>query len=513
MDCKVTFLPANISVTVPSNSTIMDAERICGLGFEYPCGGNGTCNKCLVTVLIDGKELEVKSCTTPVQEGMIIYLNKTIKDNSEKVLVSNNCSTSFTCTVPYFDYSSTNTPLGVAFDIGTTTIAAYLLDLKNGNILNSNGELNSQVKYGGDVISRCIFALQNGVDEICDCVVSQADSIIGKLLGNKYSKDDVLVVSVVGNTCMHHIFNRINPTSLVEIPYMPTVYDTIEKPAASLFTNVNKDAKVYFAPVIAGFVGADTVAALLSTRFYEKEKYTLLVDIGTNGEMVLGNKDKWVCCSTASGPAFEGAKITCGMRGGKGAIDHISVEDGELIVSVIGTTDATGICGSGLIDAVATFIDEGIILKSGRFNKNYNGPLKDRFCDVDGTKAFKLTDKVFITQKDIRELQLAKGAIAAGIEIMAEVLGICYSDIEEVLIAGAFGNYMSPTSSCKIKLLPPELLSKIVPVGNAAGDGSILITLSKDEFKMSQEIAKKSEFIELASHEHFQDKFIKQLDF
>ena len=512
MNCKVTFLPENIEVCVPKNATIMDAERLCELGFEYPCGGNGTCNKCMVDVLVNGEHKRVKSCTTFVEDGMIVDLSGSLKEHNEKVLVSNcNCSNTV---VPHFDYSVSPAPLGVAFDIGTTTIAAYLIDLCRGTVIDTIGELNNQVKYGGDVISRCIFALQNGVDEISNCVTSQADNIIEKLLKrNNRSKTDVLVVTVVGNTCMHHIFAGINPTTLVEIPYMPTVYEAMEKPAKEIFASVSDSAKCYFAPVIAGFVGADTVACILSTRFYEKESYTLLVDIGTNGEMVLGNKNRYVCCSTASGPAFEGAKIVCGMRGAPGAIDHVKYENDDLSISVIDNIEACGICGSGLIDIVAVLLDAGVIMSSGRFDRKYDGPLSSRICEIEGTKAFKLTDKVFITQKDIREVQLAKGAIAAGIEIMSEKLGITYDDINEVEIAGAFGNYMDPTSSCRIKLLPPELLSKISPVGNAAGDGAKLIALSKDEFEIAKKIARDAEFIELASHENFQEKFIKQLDF
>lgn len=511
MNCNIFFSPSGVALSVPSNATIMDAERIAELGFEYPCGGNGTCNKCMVEVTINGITKKVKSCTTRVEDGMIIKLCDN-DDCDNKVMTSGKCDSLHVS--PIIDTSICSQPLGVAFDIGTTTIAAYLMNLKTGELIDTLGELNQQVKFGGDVISRCIFSLKNGVETISSCVNSQADEMINKLLvKNSLSKDDVLLISVVGNTCMHHIFAGINPTTLVEIPYMPKVFDAFEKPAKDFFKNVNKDAKTIFIPVIAGFVGADTVAAMQATGFDKKEKTTLLLDIGTNGEMVLGNKDRRVACSTASGPAFEGAKIVCGMRGSTGAIDHVDFKDGNLLISTIDNAKAKGICGSGLIDIISVLLNEGVIMRSGRFDRKYDGPLKERITEIDGAKCIKLTDDVFITQKDIREVQLAKGAIAAGIEIMAENLKITYDEINEVLIAGAFGNYMKPESMCCIKLLPPELLSKIVPVGNAAGEGSKMCLLSKEEYENASIIAKKTEFIELASHEKFQELFIAQLDF
>lgn len=513
MFCELKFMPSQKIVCIDEKATIMDAERDAELGFEYPCGGNGTCNKCMVDVEINGKHKRVKACTTKVENGMVVTLSDDTGVHEDKVMTS---GTKTKCSLnPDVDVDNCPAlPLGVAFDIGTTTIAAYLLNLNTGEVIDTLGELNEQVKYGGDVISRCIFALKNGVDEIAGCVNNQVDGMIEKLLSkNSKSKDDVLGISIVGNTCMHHIFVGINPTSLVEIPYMPTVYERMIKPAKDYINNVNDKAKLFVLPVIAGFVGADTVGAMLATRFHEKDKPTLLLDIGTNGEMALGTKEKWVSCSTASGPAFEGAKIVCGMRGAPGAIDHVCYENNELNISVIDNSDAIGICGSGLIDAISVLLEAGVIMPSGRFDKKYDGPLLDRIIDIDGSKCFSLTEKVYVTQKDIREVQLAKGAIAAGIEIMSKTLGIEYSEINEVLIAGAFGNYMKPESMCRIKLLPPELLSKIVPVGNAAGEGSKMCLLSKDEFELSEIIARKTEFIELASHENFQQLFIAQLDF
>lgn len=511
MSSNVKFLPSGKIVCVFDDATIMDAEREAGLGFEYPCGGTGTCGKCMVDIEVDGVRSRVKACSTKVKDGMVVTLADNSKEKDDVMTTGVSESVALSPALEGFDVER---PLGVAFDIGTTTIAAYLMDLKTGATIDVLGELNEQIKYGADVVSRCIFALKNGVEEISACVNSQADKMIGSLLSkNGLSKDDVCLITIVGNTCMHHIFAGINPTTLVEIPYMPTVYEAFDKPATDFFTNVNKDAKVFFLPVIAGFVGADTVGAMLAVRFDEKKKNTLLLDIGTNGEMVMGSSDRYVACSTASGPAFEGAKILFGMRGAAGAIDHVDFEDGELKISVIGDVKAVGICGSGLIDIITVLLDEGVIMPGGRFDRKYEGSLKDRVQDIEGAKCFVLTDEVYLTQKDIREVQLAKGAIAAGIEILSKTLGITYDDIDQVLIAGAFGNHMRKESMCRIKLLPPELLDRIVPVGNAAGEGSKMALLSKKEYSHAQQIAKKAEFVELASHPDFQQLFIAQLDF
>ena len=503
MDCKVKFVPSNIEISVPDTYKIMDAERAAGLGMEYPCGGNSKCGKCFVDIELCGDKAHVKACDEFVKDGMIITIPNIDKEKTN--VLTSSCIAS----VCKFD------PLckdgyGVAFDIGTTTIAAYLIDLKTGGVINQIGELNEQVRFGGDVVSRCIYAKENGVDDIADVVNKQADKIIGQF---GVDACEIKAITIVGNTAMQHIFARISPTSLVEIPYMPAKYGCFKMPAKEFFSNVNPSADVYFIPVIAGYVGADTVGAMLATRFNEKENITLLLDIGTNGEIALGNKDKYFVCSTASGPAFEGAKIVKGMRGAPGAIDHVWLDDGDLAFSTIGDIDAIGICGSGLIDFCARLLDAGVLMKSGRFDKKYDGPIKNRFIEIDGTRAISLSENVYVTQKDIREVQLAKGAISAGIKILMDKRGASFEDVTEVLIAGAFGNYMDPLNACKIGLIPIEFKDKITPVGNAAGEGAKMCLISCDEYKLCDEIASKAKFLELASVEDFQDRFIKELDF
>ena len=237
---------------------------------------------------------------------------------------------------------------------------------------------------------------------------------------------------------------------------------------------------------------------------YASGDVTLMVDIGTNGEMVLGNRERMTACSTAAGPALEGAKIKFGMRGAPGAINHVWVENGSLRCSVIGGGTAAGICGSGLIDAVACLLELGLLNARGRLLTSE---------ELDGERIVRLTDSVYVTQNDIREVQMAKGAIAAGISLMARELGIEISQIGSVLLAGAFGSFLRPESACRIGLLPAELLGKITAVGNAAGSGAKMMACSKEEFARTDELIAQIEFIELASLPGFQREFAKNMRF
>jgi len=325
---------------------------------------------------------------------------------------------------------------------------------------------------------------------------------------------------------MHHLFMGISPASLAYAPYTPAAAESMQLPAADFGFTVNPSAKLYMLPNIAGFVGADTVGAALAASMDEKEKTTLLIDIGTNGEMVLGTRKRLIACSTAAGPAFEGALITCGMRGAEGAIDHVSLEGGRFEYSVIGGGRPIGICGSGLIDLISELVRTGLVESAGRLVGADEadpsvGGLKKYLTEYEGQKAFLLADAatsgtgepLYFTQKDVREVQLAKGAMAAGIQMMCRRLGITVSDIESVMIAGAFGSYMSPASACGIGLIPPMLESKVMAIGNAAGQGARLCALSIDEYRRAAVLAHNVEYLELAADPAFQDVFVDELEF
>lgn len=406
--------------------------------------------------------------------------------------------------------------LMAAFDVGTTSVAGYLLDGRTGKQLSVASSLNPQTAYGADVIMRANYALEHGSRELSDCIRKRLDEMLGELCAKAGAeKEDVCQICVVGNTCMHHLFLGISTDSLVHAPYNPVISEGLSLEASAYGINAHPRARLEVLPVIAGFVGADTIGCLLAADMEKEEKITLMIDIGTNGELVLGNRERRIACSTAAGPAFEGAKISCGMRGAAGAIEHCEVKDGKLQYSVIGGGKPAGICGSGLIDLIASLLEMGVIDDSGRLEETKDTVL------VEGKPAFLLADPlhgrngaaVYLTQKDIREVQLAKGAIAAGVYLLAQKLGMEVEDIEQVYIAGAFGNYMNPASACRIGLIPEVLLERIVPVGNAAGEGAKLALLCRNAYDGAGRLARDTEFLELASMPDFQDRFVDELDF
>ena len=467
---RVTFLPQKLTVSVPAGTTLLQAQIDAGLRPDAPCAGHGTCGKCLVTV--NGQEL--LSCQTAVDRDMTVHTAK-----------------AETVTILADGLSSPVTPDGrddyvLACDIGTTTVVVYLLDGHTGALLSRSSAMNPQSQFGADVISRIQHALQGGSEELSSAIRDTLRSLCADAAA-RAGIDPAAIsrAAIVGNTAMHHLLLGIDPKPLVTPPYMPRVREALEIGCARILPN------------IAGFVGGDTVGCMTATRFDRKEALTLLIDIGTNGEMVLGDRHRRVACSTAAGPAFEGAKISCGMRGAPGAVDHVTLKNGQLSYTVIGGGEPKGLCGSGLLDLVAALLNLGIIDESGRMEE----------------KSFPLCPNVTLTQKDVREVQLAKAAIRAGIELLCAHLGSKPEDIQTVLLAGAFGSYMTPASACRIGMIPPVLLERIQSIGNAAGEGAKLCALSETEFAYSQALAANTEFLELASLAQFQDCYVDALEF
>lgn len=399
----------------------------------------------------------------------------------------------------------------VAFDIGTTTIAGYLLDGEDGRTLAVESRMNPQSQYGADVIMRANYALENGVDRLSFCIREAVNEMLGVLVEKgEIRRQDIFQVCIVGNTCMHHLFLGISPASLVHAPYTPAVSERLVLRAGDYGLDVQERAELILLPDIAGYVGADTCGCLLALRQDLAEQISLMIDIGTNGEMVLGNKEWLVTCSTAAGPAFEGAKIECGMRGAAGAVDHVKYENGKWSYTTVGNKPAVGLCGSGLIDLVAGLLNAGMLDENGVLSSGQEMP--GVFMLV--PKELAGNEKgVYITQKDIGEVQLAKAAIAAGIQMLEKKLGITEAEICSVYIAGAFGNYMDPVSAGKIGLFPKNLVKKVKPVGNAAGEGAKIALVNEKEMQEMDEVVKKIDFVELAASADFQDCFIDELGF
>lgn len=475
MPVSIRIWPDGKSLKTDEGTLLLKILRENNLVVDAPCGGHGTCGKC--RVLVNGEER--LACQTIVDRDMTVVL----PDVEGTAILQQG-----TCIETVADGADR---YALAIDIGTTTVVVSLLDGQSGLVLAQASCLNPQTQYGADVISRIQYVLENGSEELQKSIISTLHTLIEEAAKKAdISPIEITVAAVVGNTAMHHLLLGIDPKPLTVPPYMPAVCEAMERMTGNI--------SVRILPNIAGFVGADTVGCMAATRFDQFEELTLLIDIGTNGEMVLGRKERRVACSTAAGPAFEGAKISCGMRGADGAIDHVWLEDGNIRWSVIGSGNAKGLCGSGLLDLVAVLLETGEISENGYME-----------C-----KEYRLGDTgVSLTQKDVREVQLAKAAIRAGIELMCDYMGVEVAEIETVLLAGAFGNYMAPSSACKIGMIPECLLDRIEPIGNAAAEGAKMSALSKAEFRYSQSLASGTEFLELASLTDFQDRYVDCLSF
>lgn len=474
MSYRVTVLPQKRNMDAAEGETLLSVLCRAGLTVDAPCGGNGTCGKC--KVLVDGKQ--TLACQTVVNGDMTV----TVPIAPAPALLATGIGAA----------GCQNRGYGLAFDIGTTTVAGYLLG-PGGTELAKDSAMNPQVAFGADVISRIRHALDGQMEVLTDGIRRCADKIARSLCQRcGIFPEQIETISLVGNPAMQQLFLGIIPDNLAQLPYAPVLIraDTVE--AAPYFPHFQK-ARLLIVPNISGFVGADTLACLLSTGMDQQEPLSLLVDIGTNGEMVLGNQDRLVACSTAAGPALEGAGIRWGMRAMEGAIDHVWKEPEGFGCSVIGGGAPAGICGSGLIDVVAAALDGGLLNRRGRIENK--------------SRTITLADHIQLTQEDIRQLQQAKGAIAAGIRLMAEHLGVRLEDIDRVYLAGAFGSFLNPESACRIGLLPAVLKNKIVVMGNAAGSGAKLLLCDDGALLRTEQLAAGIHHLELASAPGFQRCF------
>ena len=482
---QVHFKDQAVTTMVMEGTTLLQAEIDAGLVPDAPCGGQGKCGKC--RVFMDGKE--VLACQTKIQKDCQVRL---LKNEKEKAHILNSGILRDVPCHPGVLPKEVRRPILAAVDLGTTT-----MDGESGELLCTRSMLNPQREFGADVVMRCSYVLEHGPRDLSGCVREAIDSLLGEAAAAVHRRrEEIVKVVMAGNTCMHHLFLEFPVDTLVKAPYVPRVTKAVERKASDCGFHLWNGASVLWLPNIGGFVGADTTACMLEAEFDRRQELTLLVDIGTNGEMVLGNRDGFTVCSTAAGPAFEGAKITCGMRGSEGAIDHVYLKDGKVEFHVIGGGAPAGICGSGLLDAVYCLLQTGWIREDGYMKEPWH-----------------FSKEVFLNQKDVRELQLAKAAIAAGIRLLCRKRGCRVSEIQTLLLAGAFGNYLDPESACGIGLLPEALRERILPVGNAAGAGARLAVLSLEEFRRAEKLAEKAEFLELAAEPDFMDVYVDEMSY
>jgi uncharacterized 2Fe-2S/4Fe-4S cluster protein (DUF4445 family) len=414
-----------------------------------------------------------------------------------------------------------------AFDIGTTTVVGMLLDLLTGREVAVAARTNPQVSYGDDVVSRISFAgADEGLAKLHSAIIGCVNDILAHLCSTAaIHASAIYSIVLCGNTAMNHLFLNVDPTYVAQAPYVAALRSGVDLPASALDVAIHPSGRVTTLPNVAGFVGGDTVAMMLAADYAHDSRLRLAVDIGTNGEIVLGNRDLLLTASAAAGPAFEGARIRHGMRAAAGAVESVRIENGRLVVGTIGDEPAVGLCGTGLIDAVAALLDAGLLDMTGRLfspgDVETSDDLRARLVQNDVGWQFVVASPerdgaartVILSQRDIRELQLAKGAIAAGIRILLKEFGITENDLDEVLLAGAFGNYIRKESALRIGLLPPVPPEKITQIGNAAGTGSKLVALDAALRAEADEYSLKARYVELAGRLDFQMIFAEAMLF
>ena len=411
--------------------------------------------------------------------------------------------------------------LGFAVDVGTTKVAGYLVDLKNGELLAAVSLPNPQISFGEDLISRITYwteSEEKGISLqkiVIGCVNKLIEDSCKKF---DVTKNEIYDITVVGNTAMHHIFFGISPKYVGQSPFPVAVKNSFDVKAKDIGMIANSAAYVHALPPIAGFVGADTVAGILATEIYNKEETCMLIDVGTNAEIVVGNKDKLTCCSAPAGPAFEGAKIKHGMRASSGAIETVWIDPKTLETGykTIDETKPRGICGSGIIDTVAQLLKTNVIDDIGRFNKKLNNPRlrilgENTEFVLAWQKDTSINKDITITRHDIQEILLAKAAVYTGTHILLKRLNLKPNDVEKLYIAGAFGTYIDLTNTLTIGMFPEIPSNKIQFVGNTAGSGGRLVLLSEKLRSKAEEIAINTGYIELASDPSFETEFTNAL--
>jgi uncharacterized 2Fe-2S/4Fe-4S cluster protein (DUF4445 family) len=469
-------------------------------GVEFPCGGNAVCESCKVKVISGVLPMtpEQENILSRKEGGQGWRLACRCRAESDVTLEIAQWEAQILADESKFEFKPRE-GLGIAVDLGTTTVAAQLLDLRTGYVLAVETGLNAQGKHGADVMSRISFAVtEQGQPQLQSLIREQLAAMTNSLLGSACVSGNAIVdVTIVGNTVMHHLFSGLDVAPLSMYPFESPHIGLQRFSADELGWKEIADATVSFLPAMGSFVGSDILAGILATNIHKSEALVGLIDLGTNGEIVIGNRDKLLYCSTAAGPAFEGSCISMGMRATTGAIAQVAVDDGLLRCRVLGNVPPRGICGSGLVDGIAAGLSTGGILDDGRI--------------VDATGVFAISPPVVLTQADVRELQVAKAAIAAGVRILTENLGATLDDLTRIYLAGAFGNYIDRANASRIGLLPVRA-ERVTPTGNSAllGAKLALFDRSLDALAAVRSI---STHVPLNLDERFQEVFVQEMMF
>ncbi|WP_061995881.1 ASKHA domain-containing protein [Clostridium sp. ATCC 25772] len=570
------FIDENLKVQCEEGKTILEVIRKNNLKLETPCNGIGICGKCKVIAkgklseidtielpFINKEKNERLACVAKIQgdvDVQFIKNNKNLKTVTKgksidikvspkikKELVNNLDNK---VSIPYIEYvnedvssielyekiyklesenvdsfevvKNNSTILdidnkiekvySVAIDIGTTGISSYLINLENGTILNKLSSLNPQTEFGGDVLTRITYCMENpnGLEDLQKAITLEINRLSGELIRGIGERKNIYNIAIAGNTTMLHLLLGISPISLAKAPYRPIFLNGLEIKATDLNIDINHEGTILILPNGSAYVGADIIAGVVASGFDRNSECSIFVDIGTNGEIVAINNGQIMGTSTAAGPALEGMNISCGCRAQEGAIEGFRIDENYHIeYSVIGDSEPIGICGSGLLDIAAELVKANVILSSGRFNKELPDKLKNRLKE----KKFYITHNIYISQKDIRQIQLAKGAIAAGITMLLKEMNISIENVKNAYIAGAFGYHVKGESITSIGLIPKGFSGKIDFLGNTSLEGARLATINEDVLKSMMDLKEKISILELSTSEEFQKHFVKELSF
>lgn len=574
----ISFINQNIEIEVDGGTTISKACEMAGFPLDLVCNGRGTCGKCKVTISDSTENSTVLACITKVNSDLSIYLNeenylyraniletsstdnevelnpslsktyidiKSIKkmengylDNCDlyvlkkfsRLIYEKGCKG-----ITYINYEdkiidvqlgdTTEFMFGASVDIGTTTVVLHIFDLNTGEWLKTYSDLNMQISMGADVISRIMYAQNSktGLDELHKKIIDTINRMLDKaILDLSELKNNLYNIVLCGNSTMQHLLFNLRPDGLGSSPFSSITRDYIECFGKDISMNCPDRCKILFLPMLGGFVGSDTTSVLLTLPNDYKKR--LIIDLGTNGEIAVGNIDEYIVASTACGPALEGGSIECGMRGTFGAIEKCKIERDEIVLKVIGDIQSQGICGSGIIDIIAELLRENIIDQTGRMlmREEYtmirpDSKLCDRLVKINEINCFVISkndnNMVYISQKDIRQIQLAKSSIYSGCMSLIKAVNLNLDEIDEIVISGAFGNYIDIDNSMYIGLIPTVSKSKINNIGNGAGKGVSLYILNEDMKNKCDEIIKNSTHYELANDAQFVESYINNMNF
>ncbi len=489
--------PMGAAFDAPRGTPLQDV--LFPFGVEFPCGGKGKCKGCRVRVIEGDLPVndEQERMLTPEELAAGWRLSCQCNADSDLVLELAQWEAQILADTTSFSFVP-KSGLGIAIDVGTTTLVAQLLDLERAEVLAVRTALNPQARFGADIMSRVGYAVhEGGQARLVEAVRRQIGKMIVELLqGAGRAADPVRDIVLVGNTVMHHLFSDRSVEPLSHYPFEPEHLGGTICDAPQLGWALQGTPQIRFLPDIGGFVGSDILAGVFATGLQNADRPHVLIDLGTNGEIVIGNGRQMLCASTAAGPAFEGARIYMGMRASTGAVSAVRTNNGQLLCHVLGNVAPRGICGSGLVDAVACALDLQRVLPGGRL--------------AGGEPSLMLCDPVKISQTDIRELQLAKGAIAAGIRLLLHELTLRGPEIERVDLAGAFGNYVDTASARRIGLLP-FALDQIHPAGNTALLGAKMALFVDPA--VFDALAHRIAHVSLSGLQGFQDAYVEEMLF